>query len=322
MLSGADLARMERYEPDGTVIGVAAWSLVPVALAVGKRFALDGSSIARDVKGTRGPVRVATFSGATGAIAEGAHAVGIRSSVGCPIFVAGQLWGVIAASTRRDEPFPPDTESQIARFTELVATAVESAEAREKLRRIAEEQAALRRVATLVARGMEPDRMFTAVADEIGALLRAEATALIRFETNGEATLLGGHGWTVQLLPGTRFEPPAGFALETVRDTGGVVRSGKDEAKSAKLPESIRQQGIRSAVDAPIVVEGRIWGAITVGSRSGDLDPDIEQRNPRFHRAHRDGDRERRCAGGPDAVASPDYGHCGCDPPADRARSP
>ena len=153
MLSGADLARMERYEADGTVTGVAAWSLAPVRLAVGTRFPLDGSSIARDVRRTVGPVRLDSFSGATGAIAEEAHAVGIRSSVGCPITVAGQLWGVIAASTRRDEPFPADTESQIARFTELVATAVESAEAREELRRIAEEQAALRRVATLVAHG-------------------------------------------------------------------------------------------------------------------------------------------------------------------------
>jgi GAF domain-containing protein len=144
---------MERYETDGTVTGVAAWSRVPARLAVGTRFPLDGSSIARDVRRTGAPVRLESFAGETGAIAREAHEVGIRSSIGCPIRVAGQLWGVIAASTNRDEPFPPDTESQIARFTELVATAVESAEAREELRRIAEEQAALRRVATLVARG-------------------------------------------------------------------------------------------------------------------------------------------------------------------------
>ena len=51
-LSGADLARMERYEPDGTVTGVAAWSRVPARLAVGTRFPLDGSSIARNVRRT------------------------------------------------------------------------------------------------------------------------------------------------------------------------------------------------------------------------------------------------------------------------------
>ena len=109
MLSGADLARMERYEVDGSVTGVAAWSLASVRLAVGTRFPLDGSSIARDVQRTGGPIRVESFAGATGAIAEEARSLGIRSSVGCPILVAGQVWGVIAASTRRDEPFPADT---------------------------------------------------------------------------------------------------------------------------------------------------------------------------------------------------------------------
>src|SRR4029077_6180509 len=58
---------------------------------------------------------------------------GIRSSVGCPITVAGHLWGVIAASTRSPNPFPANTESQIARFPELVAPAVANAESRAEL---------------------------------------------------------------------------------------------------------------------------------------------------------------------------------------------
>ena len=88
-LSGADLARMERYETDGTVTGVAAW-LVPDRLAVGTRFALDGSSIARDVRRAGGPRRPESFAGETGAIAREAYAVGIRSWIGCPITVAGR----------------------------------------------------------------------------------------------------------------------------------------------------------------------------------------------------------------------------------------
>jgi signal transduction histidine kinase len=277
-LSGADLARMERYEPDGTVTGVAAWSRVPAQLAVGTRFPLDGSSIARDVRRTSGPVRLDSFAGATGAIAQEAHAVGIRSSVGCPITIAGQLWGVIAASTNRDEPFPPNTESQIARFTELVATAVEGAEAREELRRIAEEQAALRRVATLVARGAEPAAVFEAVTEEIRALFHADATALIRFESNGDATFLGGRGWLTQRPPGTRFQPPPGFALASLRETGLVARYGIDDETSLRLPEEMRKEGMRYAADAPISVEGRPWGAINVASRQGPLPTDIEQR--------------------------------------------
>ena len=107
-LSGADLARMERYEADGGVTGVAAWSRVPGQLEVGTRFDLDGLSVARDVRQSRGPVRIASFAGAAGAIAGEARALGIRSSVGCPIIVAGRLWGVTAASTKSDDPFPAE----------------------------------------------------------------------------------------------------------------------------------------------------------------------------------------------------------------------
>jgi signal transduction histidine kinase len=73
------------------------------------------------------------FGGDRGAIAREARAVGIRASVGCPIVVAGRLWGVIAASTKREEPFPAGTEAQIGEFTELVATAIANAEANAEL---------------------------------------------------------------------------------------------------------------------------------------------------------------------------------------------
>ena len=128
LLCGADLARMERYETDGTVIGVAGWSRDEAQLAVDTRFELEGVSIAALVRETGHPVRVGSFAGASGPIAEEAQALGIRSSVGCPIVLAGGLWGVIAASSKNEAPFPADTESQIAEFTELVATAIANAE--------------------------------------------------------------------------------------------------------------------------------------------------------------------------------------------------
>jgi GAF domain-containing protein len=132
-LVGADLARMERYEQDGPVTGVAVWSRVPDQLALGTRFTLDGPSIAREVQQTGGPVRLESLARAAGAIAWEARALGIRSSVGCPIVVGGRLWGVIAASTTSDGPFPANTESQIASFTELIGTAIENAESRAQL---------------------------------------------------------------------------------------------------------------------------------------------------------------------------------------------
>ena len=126
---GADLARMERYEDDGTVTAVAVWSRSGDAhLAVGTRFALDGASIALRVREAGRPARVDSFVGATGQIAEEAQSLGIHSSVGCPIVVEGRLWGVIAASTRGDAPFAAGTEAQIGEFTQLIATAVSNAQ--------------------------------------------------------------------------------------------------------------------------------------------------------------------------------------------------
>jgi hypothetical protein len=80
--------------------------------------------------------------------------------VGTPIIVEGRLWGVMAAGSRRQEPMAADTEARLTQFTELLATAVANAESRAGLARLAEEQAALRRVATLVARGTRPDEVF------------------------------------------------------------------------------------------------------------------------------------------------------------------
>jgi CHASE3 domain sensor protein len=93
LVSGADLARMERYEADGTVTGVAGWSRHEERLAVGSRFAIEGLSIAALVLQTRAPVRVDSFAQASGPIAHEARELGIRSSVGCPVVVAGRLWG-------------------------------------------------------------------------------------------------------------------------------------------------------------------------------------------------------------------------------------
>jgi signal transduction histidine kinase/PAS domain-containing protein len=134
LLCGADLARMERYEPDGTVTGVAGWSRSgdrePV---VGARFAVEGLGIAALARQTSRPVRVDSFADSSGPIAQEARAQGIRAAVGCPIIVEGRLWGVIAASSKGEAPFPAGTESQIAGFTHLVAAAIANAESRGEL---------------------------------------------------------------------------------------------------------------------------------------------------------------------------------------------
>ena len=81
----------------------------------------------------------------------------------------------------------------MAKFTELLATAIENAESREALERLAQEQAALRRVATLVARGVRPAEIFSAVSDEVGHLLSSDMAWGARFESDGQAIVFVEH---------------------------------------------------------------------------------------------------------------------------------
>jgi signal transduction histidine kinase len=133
LLCGADLAVVNRYEQDGTTTLVAAWSKVAGELAVGARFELVGPSIAREVR-SGAPARICSYADSTGPIANEARKLGIRSAIGCPIMVSGRRWGVFVASTKSKTPFPPGAESEIARFTDIVAAViVTSAESRVEL---------------------------------------------------------------------------------------------------------------------------------------------------------------------------------------------
>jgi GAF domain-containing protein len=119
------------------------------------------------VRETRGPVRLDYGDPAAGAIEFGA-----RTSVAAPITVEGDLWGCIsAASMNPERPPAPGTETRLSNFSELVATAIANAESREARAVLTEEQAALRRVATLVAQGARPAEIYATVGEEIGRLL-------------------------------------------------------------------------------------------------------------------------------------------------------
>ena len=103
------------------------------------------------IRETGRPARVDRIADAHGEAQEAAREMGFHSSVGAPLTVEGRLWGALAVASKSEQPLPRDTEQRLAEFAELFATAIANSEAREQLERLAEEQAALRRVATLVA---------------------------------------------------------------------------------------------------------------------------------------------------------------------------
>ena len=276
-LLGAQEIRMWRYEDDRSALIVAAWGqLKDDAFAIGSRHRLEGGSAATRVLQTGRPARVDDYAGASGPIAAMVRAAGGRSVVAAPIVVEGRLWGAMTAGTTRAEPMPPDTESRLGQFTGLMATAIANAESRDRAAGLAEEQAALRRVATLVARGSEPEPVFRAVADEAGALLGCDTAAIVRYEADGAATVMGAH--QARRTRGTRFEPDPDYVVAAVRDTGKAARFDTDDPSAASMSEPVRAEGIRSGLASPIVVDGELWGTITVASLHGPLPARTERR--------------------------------------------
>src|SRR5947209_2712366 len=143
-----DIASMGRYELDGTITCVAAWGAPATRFPVGSRSKLEGENLVTIVLETASPARVDHFAHASGPIGVAGRRSGFHSAVGTPIVVEGGVWGVMTvASTVANRPLPPDIEARLASFTELVSTAVANAESRTGLAQLAEEQAALRRVA-------------------------------------------------------------------------------------------------------------------------------------------------------------------------------
>ncbi|HWW90185.1 MAG TPA: GAF domain-containing protein, partial [Solirubrobacteraceae bacterium] len=278
LLLDVDGTYMGRYDSDETAIGVGSWSREGDEVPLGIRVALEGISVTARVFRTGRPERMDDYEDATGEVAGIMRQLGVRSAAGAPIVVDRRPWGVMIAASNGDEPLPADTESRIAAFTELVATAISNSEARAELARLAGEQAALRRVATLVARGRASTEVFAEVAREVGELLGAESTWMDRYDDDGKATVVASWGAGASDLPvGTRFTLDGDSVVALVRRTGRSARVDDYARASGYTGEIARKLGLRSGVGSPIVVGGRLWGAMLAASaRSEPLPADAE----------------------------------------------
>jgi PAS domain S-box-containing protein len=271
---GLPLVAVWRYEADRTATVLGAWSEQPHPFEAGTRWPLDGPTICARVLKTGRPARIDDFSDIPGTIADAARGTRIRACAGAPIIVDGHVWGVMSADSIDPEPLPDQIEARLAEFTELVATAVASSASREQLATLAEEQAALRRVATVVARQSPPAEIFAAVADEVGRLLRVEDTTIFRYEEDWTATVVADRGDRPVPLPiGSRLPLDGDSAAALVRRTGRPARIDDFTNATGPLAAYTRDAGIGSTVGSPIVVDGRLWGAMIAATRSDEPMP-------------------------------------------------
>jgi GAF domain-containing protein len=160
-----------------------------------------------------------------------------------------------------------NTEARLVSFTELVATAIANAESNAAVARLAEEQAALRRVATLVARAAPPDELFACVTAEVGQLLRADRTTMSRYEPDGSTTIIATWSSDGAHVPvGTRRRLGGKNLATLVAEHGSSERIDSYADSSGDLAGVIREWGVRAAVGAPITVGARLWGVMIAGS--------------------------------------------------------
>ncbi len=283
-LLSVEYAGLSRYEPDGSATIVAGSGRKGDRVPLGRRWILGGNNVTTRVFETGRPARIDGYADASESLSVAARGEGVGSGVGAPVIVEGRLWGVMATFASREQSLPADTEARLAQFTELVAMAIANAESRTELARLAEEQAALRRVATLVARGTPPEQVFAAVTEEIGQLLPVDSAGMGRYEPDGALVFVASWGRAVNIVPvGSRWSAEGKNVGAAVFETGRPVRIDDYADASGLAGVNAREHGIRSSVGSPIVVEGRLWGLVgAASSREQPLPADTEARLASF----------------------------------------
>jgi PAS domain S-box-containing protein len=164
--------------------------------------------------------------------------------------------GVIYAAAR-DVTERHEAEEEVR----LAQAALEAS--RDALQELADDQAALRRVATLVARGAPPVEVFTTVAAEARGRLRAQLAILCRFESESELVVLAIDTETTSHVEVGRATP-----VERNGVSGQILRTGRPTglldvaAMTGVSGDGLRQMNMRSVAGSPVIVEGKLWGAL------------------------------------------------------------
>ena len=152
------------------------------------------------------------------------------------------------------------------------------------LAQLAEEQAALRRVATLVAEGAAPTAVFDAVAAEMEGLLHADGVTLSRYEPGSEVTVVAHRGSNARRVPpGSRVRHEGENVTTMVRRSERPARMESYAGTHGAIAELVHDLGVRATVGAPVVVDGLLWGVVIANWRGEESPPaGTEERMAQF----------------------------------------
>ncbi|MDN5776071.1 MAG: GAF domain-containing protein [Humibacillus sp.] len=218
-------------------------------------------------------ILVATHGG--GAVAGD---IGTPSAVSVPIMVGRQVWGSLAAGSIGDS-LPLDAEERLSMFVGIMAAWIESAQVRDDLAAMADEQAALRRVAELMVLDVSQEKLFDAVASQAAELVN-ECTTLVRVDNETSCTVVGVGRSAV--ATGTRIAVSAerGLVAQVCR-TRSPARVD-DHPTHPGRAEASNQRSLRSSVGVPVIVSNKVWGVLGCTSWEHRLRPGTERRLEQF----------------------------------------
>ena len=185
----------------------------------------------------------------------------------------GSTFPVELAVTRPELPGPP-------LFCGYLRDVTERRRAELALQGMAEEQAALRRVATAVAAEVEPERLFGLVAEEVGRALDAGIGNILRYRRRRHRSR---HGRVERRTPtrsrsARRWSSTATRSPRTIWRTHRPARYDSLEGRTGSLADTLRSTGIKAAVGAPVIFAGDLWGAVIISSDGAPFPPEAEFR--------------------------------------------
>ena len=265
-LAGVEFGMVLQYEGRDGANRIVALNGAPDTFAVGMRAPGAGDSSVQRVWHTRQVARVDDLGQMSGRWPRLAHERGFKASAGVPIVIHGALWGALIVCGRSG-PVPRHVEEHLSNFAELAATAISAAHARQELSMLADEQAALRRIAELAAREVPAEQILQAVTVEASALAGVDFSTLLHYEPDGSTVIVALAGAPDGITVGMRSPGTGDGATQRVWQTGRPARIDNLAELSGGWPQLAHRHGFNTSAAVPVAIHGILRGTLVVVGR-------------------------------------------------------